>query len=102
MPVPASGRNIVDIGEHLSLSGENDLQKVSIAFPSPSPVPPLDPVVPRPIAFVSTQAADGTINVSPFSYFSAVGHDPPMLTFSVCRNGDGSKKDTLANVEANG
>lgn len=59
-------------------------------------------VVPRPIAFVTSTAPDGTVNLSPFSYFSAVGHDPPMLAFSVCRNGDGSKKDTLVNVEANG
>lgn len=60
------------------------------------------PVVPRPIAFVSTQAPDGIVNVSPFSYFNAVGSDPPMLTFSVCRKRDGGKKDTLVNIEASG
>ena len=60
------------------------------------------PVIPRPVAFVSTQAEDGTVNVSPFSYFNAVGHDPPMLAVSICRNRGGVKKDTLVNIEASG
>lgn len=60
------------------------------------------PVVPRPIALTSTQAPDGTVNMAPFSYFNTVGHDPPMLAVSICRNGNGSKKDTLMNIEANG
>eukprot|EP00904_Undaria_pinnatifida_P002085 jgi/Undpi1/11878/HiC_scaffold_4.g01577.m1 len=59
-------------------------------------------VIPRPVAFVSTKAEDGTVNVSPFSYFNAVGHDPPMLAVSICRNRGGVKKDTLANIEASG
>ncbi|CAN0362239.1 unnamed protein product, partial [Laminaria digitata] len=59
-------------------------------------------VIPRPVAFVSTQAADGTVNLSPFSYFNTVGHDPPMLAVSICRNHDGGKKDTLVNIEASG
>ncbi|CAM9684781.1 unnamed protein product [Pylaiella littoralis] len=59
-------------------------------------------VVPRPIALTSTQAPDGTVNVAPFSYFNTVGHDPPTLAVSICRNGNGSKKDSLVNIEANG
>ncbi|CAM9299711.1 unnamed protein product, partial [Hapterophycus canaliculatus] len=59
-------------------------------------------VVPRPIALTSTQAPDGTVNMAPFSYFNTVGHDPPTLAVSICRNGNGSKKDTLVNIEANG
>lgn len=50
----------------------------------------------------STQAPDGTVNLAPFSYFNTVGHDPPTLAVSICRNGDGTKKDTLNNIEANG
>lgn len=59
-------------------------------------------VVPRPIALTSTKAPDGTVNLAPFSYFNTVGHDPPTLAISICRNGDGTKKDTLVNIEANG
>lgn len=66
-------------------------------------MPPLSHlVVPRPIALTSTQAPDGTVNVAPFSYFNTVGHDPPTLAVSICRNGNGSKKDSLVNIEANG
>ncbi|CAM9827034.1 unnamed protein product, partial [Ascophyllum nodosum] len=59
-------------------------------------------VVPRPIGFVSTKAIDGTVNLAPFSFFNAVGHDPPMLVISVCRKGGDVKKDTLANIEDTG
>lgn len=59
-------------------------------------------VVPRPIALTSTQAPDGTVNLAPFSYFNTMGHDPPTLAISICRNGNGSKKDSLVNIEANG
>eukprot|EP00752_Nemacystus_decipiens_P012163 g10782.t1 len=31
-----------------------------------------------------------------------MGHDPPTLAISICRNGNGSKKDSLVNIEANG
>ena len=61
-----------------------------------------DIVVPRPIALTSTQAPDGTVNLAPFSYFNTMGHDPPTLAISICRNGNGSKKDSLVNIEANG
>ena len=40
-------------------------------------------VAPRPIAFVSTLAADGTRNLSPFSYFNFFSANPPVLVFSV-------------------
>ncbi|THV02332.1 hypothetical protein K435DRAFT_749328 [Dendrothele bispora CBS 962.96] len=39
-------------------------------------------IVPRPIAFVSTLATDGTPNLAPFSYFSMVSHNPPLLSIS--------------------
>ena len=44
-------------------------------------------IVPRPIGFLSTISADGTRpNLSPFSYFSAVSHDPPMVCVGICRH----------------
>jgi flavin reductase (DIM6/NTAB) family NADH-FMN oxidoreductase RutF len=39
-------------------------------------------VAPRPIGWVSTQSADGHINLAPYSFFNAVGEAPPMLAFS--------------------
>jgi hypothetical protein len=41
--------------------------------------------VPRPIALVSTISSDGVVNLAPFSYSGAMGHDPPLIAFSVCR-----------------
>ncbi len=43
-------------------------------------------VAPRPIAFVSTLDADGTPNLSPFSYFNVFGINPPVLIFSPARS----------------
>ena len=57
-------------------------------------------VVPRPIAVVSTVAADGTRNVAPFSYFTVASHTPLSLAFTVGGpKGDGSAKDTLRNAQ---
>jgi flavin reductase (DIM6/NTAB) family NADH-FMN oxidoreductase RutF len=39
-------------------------------------------VVPRPIGWISTQSADGAINLAPYSFFNAVADAPPMLAFS--------------------
>lgn len=59
-------------------------------------------VIPRPIATVSTISADGVANVAPFSFYNAVSSDPPCLMIAVARKSDGSKKDTLLNIEATG
>jgi flavin reductase (DIM6/NTAB) family NADH-FMN oxidoreductase RutF len=37
-------------------------------------------------------------NLAPFSYFSAVGHDPPTVCIGICKNRDGKNKDTLQNI----
>jgi flavin reductase (DIM6/NTAB) family NADH-FMN oxidoreductase RutF len=39
-------------------------------------------VAPRPIGWVSTMSADGSINLAPYSFFNAIGEGPPMLAFS--------------------
>jgi flavin reductase (DIM6/NTAB) family NADH-FMN oxidoreductase RutF len=59
-------------------------------------------IVPRPIAFVSTVSPEGIYNLSPFSFFTGVSANPPVVCFCPLRNGDGSKKDTLNNIEATG
>jgi flavin reductase (DIM6/NTAB) family NADH-FMN oxidoreductase RutF len=59
-------------------------------------------VVPRPIALTSTVSSKGQRNVAPFSYFNIVAHNPPTLVIGICRKLDGSKKDTLVNIEETG
>ena len=39
-------------------------------------------VVPRPIAWVTSQNTEGVINLAPFSFFNAVGADPLDLIIS--------------------
>jgi flavin reductase (DIM6/NTAB) family NADH-FMN oxidoreductase RutF len=58
-------------------------------------------VVPRPIAFVSTRAVDGTVNLAPFSYFNAISSTPPLIGISIVDR-PGDAKDTLLNVRATG
>jgi flavin reductase (DIM6/NTAB) family NADH-FMN oxidoreductase RutF len=59
-------------------------------------------VVPRPIAWVTTLDSSGRVNLAPFSFFNAFGANPPIVVFSPTLRRDGSKKDTLLNVEAVG
>lgn len=57
-------------------------------------------VAPRPIAFASTVDAAGNVNLSPFSFFNIMGINPPILVFAPNNRGrDGSKKDTIFNLE---
>jgi flavin reductase (DIM6/NTAB) family NADH-FMN oxidoreductase RutF len=56
-------------------------------------------VVPRPIAWVTTVDSSGRVNLAPFSFFNAFGANPPIVVFSPTLRRDGSKKDTLLNVE---
>ena len=57
-------------------------------------------VGPRPIAWVSTMAADGTLNAAPFSFFNVMGEDPALLIFSIGHRAPGDGKDTGANIRA--
>ncbi len=59
-------------------------------------------VTPRPIAWVSSQAADGTQNLAPFSFFQVISDAPPTLMVNVNNRADGSLKDTLRNVQETG
>jgi flavin reductase (DIM6/NTAB) family NADH-FMN oxidoreductase RutF len=59
-------------------------------------------VVPRPIAWVSTISSDGVANLAPFSFFNVFGANPPVVVFSPTLKRDGTKKDTLRNIEATG
>jgi flavin reductase (DIM6/NTAB) family NADH-FMN oxidoreductase RutF len=59
-------------------------------------------VTPRPIAWVTTVSPGGVVNLAPFSFFNVFGVSPPVVVFSPGLRPDGSKKDTLRNVEATG
>ncbi|MHC4646408.1 MAG: flavin reductase family protein [Planctomycetota bacterium] len=56
-------------------------------------------IIPRPIAWVSSVSAEGDINLAPFSFFSGITWRPPALCFSVVNRSDGSRKDTIRNIE---
>ena len=62
----------------------------------------VDVVTPRPIAWVTSVDREGRVNLAPFSFFNAFGANPPVVVFSPTRRRDGSKKDSLLNVEATG
>jgi len=57
-------------------------------------------VAPRPIAFVSSQSAAGVGNLSPFSFFTAGGSNPPSVVFCTVNDRQGRRKDTVLNIEA--
>lgn len=60
-------------------------------------------IVPRPIAWVSTRATDGTLNLAPFSFFNGIGANPPAVSVSILHNPGGDhRKDTWRNIEATG
>jgi flavin reductase (DIM6/NTAB) family NADH-FMN oxidoreductase RutF len=58
-------------------------------------------VVPRPIAWVSTVNAAGGNNLAPFSYFSAVTSNPPIVQVTMTNNPSAAAhkvKDTVRNI----
>ena len=54
-------------------------------------------IIPRPIGWISSISEDGINNLAPFSYFNAVGDDPPHVMFSTGISNT-TFKDTLNNV----
>lgn len=55
-------------------------------------------VVPRPIAWVTTQSKEGRVNLAPFSFFNVLGSDPPLVAFAPGDRPDGTPKDTALNI----
>ncbi|WP_251517795.1 MULTISPECIES: flavin reductase family protein [Staphylococcus] len=58
-------------------------------------------IIPRPIAFVTSQNKEGILNAAPFSFFNGVNSEPPMIMFSATRS-EGQRKDTSLNIEETG
>jgi flavin reductase (DIM6/NTAB) family NADH-FMN oxidoreductase RutF len=59
-------------------------------------------VVPRPIAWTSTMSPDGVANLAPFSFFTVVSSQPPLVLLSLEYLASGRLKDSAANIEATG
>jgi flavin reductase (DIM6/NTAB) family NADH-FMN oxidoreductase RutF len=54
-------------------------------------------VGPRPIGWVSTMGADGSVNLAPYSFFNGFNYHPPIIGFSSV-----GAKDSLRNVRERG
>jgi len=52
---------------------------------------------PRPIGWVSTMGADGSVNLAPYSFFNAFNYTPPIIGFSSI-----GAKDSLRNARETG
>lgn len=63
-------------------------------------------IVPRPIAWLVTQDAEGACNAAPFSFFNAFAGDPPLVGIGIGgrrpEDAPGSWKDSGANIRATG
>ncbi|MDZ4134897.1 MAG: flavin reductase family protein [Paracoccaceae bacterium] len=55
-------------------------------------------VTPRPIAWVTTQNAQGVVNAAPYSFFNAMGHTPPTVALGLVRDAARGFKDTAQNI----
>ena len=56
-------------------------------------------IAPRPVCFAATINKEGTVNLSPFSFFNLFSSNPPIVVFSPARRvRDNTTKHTLQNV----
>ncbi|KAK1463508.1 flavoprotein oxygenase [Colletotrichum melonis] len=67
---------------------------------------PFDPfkacVVPRAIGWISSVSPEGEHNLAPYSQFTNVSFDPPMVMFSANQTYAEDRKDTVNNIERTG
>ena len=56
-------------------------------------------ILPRPVAWIISENEDSSLNLAPFSYFNAISSAPPLISVSIGKKKDGSKKDTRKNIE---
>jgi flavin reductase (DIM6/NTAB) family NADH-FMN oxidoreductase RutF len=54
-------------------------------------------VSPRPIGWIGSKAADGSVNLAPYSFFNAISDTPKLVMFS-----SSGFKDSVRNIEATG
>lgn len=54
-------------------------------------------IAPRPIGWISSRNAQGTLNLAPYSFFNAFNYTPPIIGFASV-----GYKDSVANIETTG
>jgi flavin reductase (DIM6/NTAB) family NADH-FMN oxidoreductase RutF len=59
-------------------------------------------IVPRPIALVTSESADGRINAAPFSFFNVFAEEPPLIVLGLGLSPLGGAKDTTVNIRDTG
>lgn len=59
-------------------------------------------IVPRAIGWISTLSTDGVANLAPFSFFTAVGRKPPVVSVTMQHRSDGALKDSFVNIRDTG
>ena len=86
------------IFDHLSVS----LAPMQINFKDLSPNQRygtmVQTLVPRPIAWVLSDNGDDSYNVAPFSFFTGISSEPPLLMLSIGKKDATVEKDTRLNI----
>lgn len=59
-------------------------------------------IMPRPIAWVVTADREGNLNAAPYSFFNAMGSEPPTIVLGIQSDPGRGFKDTAANIHATG
>ena len=59
-------------------------------------------VAPRPIGWISSLSADGSVNLAPYSFFNAFAERPHYIAFGSGEAKRGGHKDSLSNIAATG
>lgn len=60
-------------------------------------------ITPRPIAWITTLSPDGVVNAAPYSFFNAVGTEPPLVVLGLLKEPRSrTLKHTATNIIANG
>lgn len=57
-------------------------------------------IMPRPIAWVTSKDALGGLNLAPFSFFNAIGSQPPLVVLGIGNESAGRPKHTGRNIMA--
>ena len=55
-------------------------------------------ILPRPIAWIVSRDAAGTVNAAPFSFFNILASDPPIIAIGFSTAPDREGKDSLTNI----
>lgn len=60
-------------------------------------------ITPRPIAWITSQSAEGIVNAAPYSFFNCVGTEPPLVALGLLKEPvSRGLKNTASNIVATG